>query len=127
MALEMRPNDNAREGRPSVWIFSGQSVVLLVIGVGLSLVLFRIANALWGFETVPSLVIGIVPLASITAFVAFFVNGKPESYALDLALLQVFRMQRWIYVTGIVDLPPEFWVRRKPPRHPSEFILKPQK
>jgi hypothetical protein len=47
MALEMHPNDNAREGRPSVWIFSGQSVVLLVIGVGLSLVLFRVANALW--------------------------------------------------------------------------------
>ena len=116
MALEMRPNDNAREGRPSVWIFSGQSVVLLVIGVGLSLVLFRIANALWGFETVPSFAIGIMPLALITAFVALFVNGKPESYALDLALLQLFRMQRWLYVTGIVDRPPEFWVRRKAPR-----------
>jgi hypothetical protein len=126
MALELRPNDNAREGRPSVWIFSGQSVVLLVIGVGLSLVLFRIANALWGFGTVPSLVIGVVPLALITAFVAFFVNGKPESYALDLALLQVFRIQRWLYVTGIVDRPPEFWVHRKPPRHPSEFITNPK-
>ncbi|HYZ74014.1 MAG TPA: hypothetical protein VE641_13105 [Chthoniobacterales bacterium] len=126
MALEMRPNDNAREGRPSVWIFSGQSVVLLVVGVGLSLVLFRVANALWGFETVPSLVIGIMPLALITAFVAFFVNGKPESYALDLALLQIFRIQRWLYLTGIVDRPPEFWVRRKPPRHPREFTANPQ-
>jgi hypothetical protein len=126
MALELRPNDNAREGRPSVWIFSGQSVVLLVIGVGLSLVLFRVANALWGFDTVPSLVIGIMPLALITAFVAFFVNGKPESYALDLALLQVFRMQRWLYVTGIVDRPPEFWVRGKCPRHPREFTQNPK-
>ena len=126
MALEMRANDNAREGRPSVWIFSGQSVVLLVIGVGLSLVLFRVANALWGFETVPSLVIGIMPLALITAFVACFVNGKPESYALDLTLLQIFRIQRWLYVTGIVDRPPEFWVRRKPPRHPREFTANPK-
>jgi ABC-type uncharacterized transport system permease subunit len=115
MALEMRPNDNAREGRPSVWIFPGQLVVPLVIGVGLSLVLFRMANAFWGFETVPSLVIGIVPLTLITAFVAFVVNGKPESYALDLALLQIFRIQRLLYLTGIVDRPPEFWVRRKPP------------
>ena len=123
MALEMRPNDNAREGRPSVWIFSGQSVVLLVIGVGLSLVLFRMANAFWGFETFPSLVIGIVPLALITAFVAFFVNGKPESYALDLMLLNAFRIQRWLYLTGIIDQQPEFWVRRKPPRHPREFTL----
>ena len=126
MALEMRANDNAREGRPSVWIFSGRSVVLLVIGVGLSLTLFRVANALWGFETVPSLVIGIIPLGLITAFVAFFVNGKPESYALDLALLQVFRIQRRLYLTGIIDRPPEFWVRGKPPRHPREFTLNPQ-
>jgi len=126
MALEMRPNDNAREGRPSVWIFSGQSVVLLVIGVGLSLVLFRVANALWGLETVPSLLIGVVPLALVTAFVAFFVNGKPESYALDLALLQVFRIQRWLYSTGIIDRPPEFWVRGKGPRHPREFTINPK-
>jgi len=126
MALVMRPNDNAREGKPSVWIFSGQSVVLLVIGVGLSLLLFRMANALWGFETVPSLVIGVMPLALITGFVAFFVNGKPESYALDLALLQAFRIQRWLYGTGIVDRPPEFWVHRKPPRHPREFTTNPK-
>jgi hypothetical protein len=123
MALQLRPNDNAREGRPSVWIFSGQSVVLLVIGVGLGLVLFRIANALWGLETVPSLIIGILPLTLITAFVAFFVNGKPESYALDLMLLQAFRIQRWLYLTGLVDRPPEFWMRGKPPRHPREFTL----
>jgi hypothetical protein len=124
MALQLRPNDNAREGRPSVWIFSGQSVVLLVIGVGLSLGLFRVANALWGLETVPSLVIGIIPLGLITAFVAFFVNGKPESYALDLALWGAFRLQSWLYVMGIIDRPPEFWVRSKAPRHPIEFSSK---
>jgi hypothetical protein len=124
MALQLRPNDNAREGRPSVWIFSGQSVVLLVIGAGLSLGLFRIANALWGLETVPSLIIGIIPLGLITAFVAFFVNGKPESYALDLALWGAFRLQSRLFVIGIIDRPPDFWVRGKPPRHPSEFSFK---
>ena len=124
MALEMRANDNAREGRPSVWIFSGRSVVLLVIGVGLSLTLFRVANALWGFETVPSLVIGIIPLGMITAFVAFFVNGKPESYALDLAFWGAFRLQSCLYRIGIVDRPPQFWVRGKAPRHPIEFSSK---
>jgi hypothetical protein len=121
MALQLRPNDNAREGRPSVWIFSGQSVVLLVLGVGLSLGLFRIANALWGLETGPSLIIGIIPLGVITAFVAFFVNGKPESYALDLALWGAFRLQSRLFVIGVIDRPPEFWVRGKPPLHPTEF------
>jgi len=124
MALQLRPNDNAREGRPSVWIFSGQSVVLLVIGVGLSLGLFRVANAFWGLETVPSLVVGIIPLGVITAFVAFFVNGKPDSYALDLAFWGAFRLQSWLFLIGIIDRPPEFWVRRKAPRHPREFSFK---
>jgi hypothetical protein len=124
MALQLRPNDNAREGRPSVWIFSGQSVVLLVIGVGLSLGLFRVANALWGLETVPSLIVGIVPLGLITAFVAFFVNGKPESYALDLVLWGAFRLQSWLFVIGVIDRPPSFWFRGKQPRHPSEFSVK---
>jgi hypothetical protein len=124
MALQLRPNDNAREGRPSVWIFSGQSVVLLVIGVGLSLGLFRVANALWGLETVPSLIVGIIPLGVITAFVAFFVNGKPESYALDLAFWHAFRLQSWLYVIGLMERPPEFWVRGKAPRHPIEFSAK---
>ena len=124
MALEMRPNDNAREGRPSVWIFSGQSIVLLVIGVGLSLGSFRISNSVWGLEVVPSLAIGITPLGVITAFVAFFVNGKPESYALDLAFWGAFRLQSWLYLIGIIDRPPEFWVRGKAPRHPVEFSSK---
>ena len=124
MALQLRPNDNAREGRPSVWIFSGRSVVLLVIGVGLSLGLFRIANALWGLETVPSLIIAIMPLGLITAFVAFFVNGKPDSYAVDLGLWGCFRVLCWLYLTGIIDRPPEFWIRGRRPRHPSEFTMK---
>jgi hypothetical protein len=126
MALEMRPNDNAREGRPSVWIFSGQSIVLLVIGVGLSLGSFRIANSVWGLEVVPSLAIGIAPLALITAFVAFFVNGKPHSYALDLAFWGIFRTQCRLYVCGILDQPPQFWVRGRAPRHPREFSVTPQ-
>jgi hypothetical protein len=124
MALQLRPNDNAREGRPSVWIFSGRSVVLLVIGVALGISLFRIASVQWGLETIPSLVIGILPLGLITAFVAFFVNGKPESYAIDLAFWGLFRLHSRLYVTGIIDRTPEFWIRPKSPRHPSEFSVK---
>ena len=33
MALEMHPNDNAREGKPALWIFEGRSVAFLVGGV----------------------------------------------------------------------------------------------
>ena len=42
----MHSNDNAREGRPSIGIFQGRSVVLLVIGAGTFVGLFRILDAL---------------------------------------------------------------------------------
>ena len=45
MPLELHSNDNAREGRPSVWIFQGNSVVLLVAGVAAFVALFRILVA----------------------------------------------------------------------------------
>jgi hypothetical protein len=50
MGVELRPNDNAREGRASVWIFSGRSIVYLVVGVGIGIALFRLANMVWGFD-----------------------------------------------------------------------------
>ncbi len=37
MGVELRPNDNAREGRASVWIFSGRSIVYLVVGVAMGI------------------------------------------------------------------------------------------
>jgi hypothetical protein len=37
--------DIAREGRPSVWIFEGKSVVFLVCGVAAFIALFRILAA----------------------------------------------------------------------------------
>src|SRR5260221_13249133 len=81
MGVELRPNDNAREGRPSVWIFSGRSIVYLVVGVGMGIALFRLANMGRGFDVISSLVIGTMPLAAITLFVQVLVNGKPPSHA----------------------------------------------
>jgi hypothetical protein len=121
MALELRPNDNAREGRASVWIFSGRSVVFLVVGVGLGIALFRLSNAAWGFDVLSSLLIGIMPLAAITLFVQVLVNGKPPSHAWDVTCWGVWRLHAWIYRTGIVDRPPQFWVRGREPRHPNLF------
>jgi hypothetical protein len=33
--VELRHNGNAREGRASVWIFSGRSIVYLVVGAAM--------------------------------------------------------------------------------------------
>src|SRR5258708_37590768 len=92
MGVELRPNDNAREGRPSVWIFSGRSIVYLGVGVGMGIALFRLANMVWGFDVISSLVIGTMPLAAITLFVQVLVNGKPPSHAWDMMCWGLWRV-----------------------------------
>jgi len=122
MGVELRPNDNAREGRPSVWIFSGRSIVYLVVGVGMGIALFRLANMVWGFDVLSSLVIGTMPLAAITLFVQVLVNGKPPSHAWDMMCWGLWRVHAWVYRSGILDRPPQFWVSGKKPRHPQLFM-----
>jgi hypothetical protein len=122
MGVELRPNDNAREGRASVWIFSGRSIVYLVVGVGMGIALFRLANMVWGFDVLSSLVIGTMPLAAITLFVQVLVNGKPPSHAWDVMCWGLWRMHAWSYRSGILDRPPQFWVSGKKLRHPQLFM-----
>ena len=80
MALQMHSNDNAREGRPRVWIFQGRSVVLLVIGAGTFVGLFRILDAA-SVDWPLNIAVSILPLALCALFVWRFVNDKPSSYA----------------------------------------------
>src|SRR5258708_189683 len=106
MGVELRPNDNAREGRASVWIFSGRSIVYLVVGVGMGVALFRLANMVWGFDVLSSLVIGTMPLAAITLFVQVLVNGKPPSHAWDMMCWGLWREGRRGPLQGDFVRPP---------------------
>jgi hypothetical protein len=56
--------------------------------VCLMLVLSRL-----GVDWIPTIVISALPLAAITIFVQFFVNGRPPSYALDLLALRSLSRQ----------------------------------
>jgi hypothetical protein len=68
--LEFHANDNAREGRPSVWIFEGKSVVFLVCGVAAFIALFRILAAC-GLDWPINIGISLLPLIGVTAYVHF--------------------------------------------------------
>jgi hypothetical protein len=116
----MHSNDNAREGRPSLWIFQGRSVVLLVIGAGVFIVLFRMLDAA-GVDWPLNISLSILPLAVTTLYVWRFVNGKPSSYAWDLLMFAIWRSKSWLYLHGALDRPPAFWIRARLPRHPREF------
>src|SRR5258706_6285846 len=121
MGVELRPNDNAREGRPSVWIFSGRSIVYLVVGVGMGIALFRLANMVWGFDVLSSLVIGTMPLAAITLFVQVLVNGKPPSHAWDMMCWGLWRGAAWGWRGGrLCRAPPGCGFGQKH-RHPLPF------
>jgi hypothetical protein len=120
MPLELHSNDNAREGRPGVWIFQGNSVVLLVVGVAAFIALFRILAAAevdWPF----ALVLSFTPLLALAAYVHLMVNGRAPSYAADMLLFFLWRVKVRIHLAGALDRPPQFWVKGSRPRHPSEF------
>ena len=120
MPLELHPNDNAREGRPRVWIFQGRSVVLLVIGVGLFVGLFRILDVV-GIDWLPDVLISLLPLALTTLFVWRLVNDRPSSYAADLLAWHLFRFRQWVYRRGALHRPPSFWIRCGELPHPDQF------
>jgi hypothetical protein len=120
MALEMHPNDAAREARPSLWIFSGRAVVLLVAGVFLFILLFLVLSHT-GVDFWWTLALSALPLLAITAFVNFFVNGRPPSYAWDLLVLARWRVRSRIYMAGCLERPPQLWVANRKPAHPKEF------
>src|SRR5580704_11711406 len=120
MPLEMHANDNAREGRPGVWIFQGRSVVLLVIGAGLFVGLFRILDFA-GADLPINFALSLLPLGLMTVYVWRFVNNKPVSYAQDFLNWHLFRFRQWLYMSGVLDRPPSFWIRNGAFPVPDEF------
>jgi hypothetical protein len=120
MQLELHSNDNAREGRPGVWIFQGNSVVLLVAGVASFVALFRILVAA-EVDWLLALVLSLVPLVALAAYVHLMVNSKAPSYAADVLLFFLWRVKARTYLAGALDRPPQFWVKGQRPPHPNEF------
>jgi hypothetical protein len=116
----MHANDNAREGRPGVWIFQGKSVVLLVLGAGLFVGLFRILDFA-GIDLPLNFALSLLPLALMTVYVWRFVNDKPASYAQDLLAWHLFRFRQWLYMSGALDRPPSFWIRSGELPAPAQF------
>ena len=120
MALEMHPNDNAREGKPALWIFEGRSIVFLVGGVAAFVALFRICDAA-GLDWYFSAGLSMLPIALATLYVVVFVNGKPPSYSLELLLFALWRLRCRLYQAGLLDASPQFWAQKRKPGHPNQF------
>ena len=118
--LELHPNDNAREGRPGIWIFSGSSVVFLVVGVGVFVALFRILDSA-GVDWYVNIFISLLPLAGLALYTWCFVKDKAPSYSQDLLGWRLFRIRQWLYKHGVLERPPAFWIRPGALPVPAEF------
>jgi hypothetical protein len=116
----MHSNDNSREGRPSIWVFSGKAVVFLVIGVAVFVALFRILASL-DIDWPVNIGVSLLPLAGITLIIHLFVNGKPPSYAGDHMLFLLWRFRSRLYLAGALDRPPELWRSDRQLIHPKEL------
>jgi hypothetical protein len=119
-SLEFNDNDNAREGKPRFWVFRGRYAVLVVVGAILFMMLFGILSHM-GVDFVPTLVLSTVPMALFALWVAFFVNGKPDSYSWDLLLWGRFKLRVWLFRHAILPYPPQFNLRALAPAHPTEY------
>ena len=124
MPLDLHPNDNARESRPSIWIFQGRAIALLVVGVVVGVAVFRILDSV-GVDWPINIPLSLSPLALIAAFVQLLVNGRPSRYATDLLLWTVWRCRARLYYVGVFDRPPQFWTKsRRMPPPPRDFVGK---
>src|SRR6516165_6298329 len=68
MALSLNPNDCARTAQPSLWIFQGPAVGLLVVGVMFFVCLMLVLSCL-GVDWIPTNVISALPLGAITILI----------------------------------------------------------
>ena len=120
MPLVLHSNDNAREGKPSLWIFEGRSVALLVGGVAAFVALFRTLDAA-GLDWYLSAGVSLSPAVLVAVYVQCFVNGKSPSYSSDLLALALWRLRVRLHRVGLLEAPPQFWLRGRRPRHPDKL------
>ncbi len=123
--MELHSNNTSREAKPGITIpgiitFHGKSVVFLVIGVGLFIFMF-LALYLIGLDWYFALPISLVPITSLTAFVALFINDRPPSYITDLLYMRIWRLKTWLYMAGVKDKPSELWIADGAPSYPKDF------
>jgi hypothetical protein len=118
--MQLNPNDNAREARPTLWIFSGPTIGFVPLAVLASICSFMILSRT-GFEWRAAILISALPCLGLAALAYFFLNGQPPNYLFDLLALASWRLRCWLYFAGWLDNPPLFRVKVRAPRHPSEF------
>jgi energy-coupling factor transporter transmembrane protein EcfT len=119
--MELHENGcSSREARPSLWIFSGSNTGWLVIGVLFFVSLAMLLSRL-GLEWYLILPLSLIPLALITLFVMYFVNDRAPSHALDLVAFKLWQLRSKLFLHGLLERPPELWVRGRKPRHPERF------
>ncbi len=123
--MELHDNSTSREAKPGITIpgvttFHGKSVVFLVIGVALFIFMF-LGLYLLGVDWYFALPVALVPIASLTAFVAFFINDRPPSYVNDLLYMGIWRLKTRLYMAGVKDRPSELWITDNMPNYPKDF------
>ena len=101
-------------------MFHGPWVGLLPTSVLATICLFMMTSRA-GLDWYVAILLSILPFLGVTVFVLIFVNGKPDSYFFDLIAVTAWRFKRRLYLAGLLDNPPLFWMAAPLAKHPSEF------
>lgn len=115
MALPMCPNHNAEDTEPGVGKFKGYWVLLLFAATLIFVLIWRFCSEI-GMDMISSGLLSGSPFVVALAYVQFFVNGKPPSYARDLLLWKIFKLREKAFLNGWTDAPPNLWTFKKSKR-----------
>lgn len=97
-----------RDSKPVIWIFEGNNILWMVLGFGLSLLLFRLCHGTWHWSLGESVAVAIVPLLLSGAYVILLKSGKPKSYDAEFFEWGGVRLTQWLDHRGILRSRPYF-------------------
>ena len=69
-----------RDSKPVIWIFEGNNVLWMILGIGLALLAFRFCHGRLHLSFGESVAISLVPLAIALAYVILLKSGKPKRF-----------------------------------------------
>jgi hypothetical protein len=98
MSEQRRHHDgnSGRDSKPVIFIFEGNNVLWMVLGVGLALLVFRLCHGRLHWSVGESIAAGLMPLVLATLYVVVLKSGKPPSYDREFFEWRAHQASQWI-------------------------------
>ena len=97
-----------RDSKPVIFIFEGNNVLWMLAGVGIALLVFRLAHGRLQWSLGESFAAALVPLVLVTLYVVILKSGKPRSYDGEFFEWGAHQFSHWLDHLGLRRARPYF-------------------